>query len=96
MSEAPSPVWYVYVLLLADGRYYTGITQRLEERVREHQAGRGPTITRMHLPVTLLWYEVQPDAPAARRLESWFKHHTRAEKEAYMREHGTRCTEFPE
>jgi putative endonuclease len=83
--------WCVYLLRLGDGSHYVGMTQRLEERVREHQAGRGPTAVRMRLPVTLTWYEAVPDAATARRLERWLKRRSQAEKLDYLAAHGSSC-----
>ena len=31
--------YYVYILKCSDGSYYTGITNYLEKRIYEHQAG---------------------------------------------------------
>ena len=83
--------WYVYVLRLADGHYYVGMTQRLLERVREHQAGRGPVTVRMRLPARLIWYESLPDAATARRVERWLKRRSLDEKHEYLAAHGSWC-----
>ncbi len=48
--------FYTYVLRCADGRLYTGYTQDLRARMKEHQSGNVPT-TRIRLPVTLVYYE---------------------------------------
>jgi putative endonuclease len=76
----------IYILLCADGSYYTGITRRsVEERVGEHAQGliAGYTLTRR--PVALAFsehYERIDEAVAAeRRIKGW----SRAKKEAYMR-----------
>ena len=94
MDSDPSDLtaaWYVYVLRLADGHHYVGMTGRLLERVREHHAGRGPTAVRMRLPATLIWYEAVPDCATARRLERWLKRRSAAEKQEYLATHGSRC-----
>jgi putative endonuclease len=77
----------IYILLCADGSYYTGITRRsVEERVSEHVDGAIPgcyTFTRR--PVVLAHsehYERIDEAIAAeRRIKGW----SRAKKEAYIR-----------
>ena len=77
----------IYILLCADGSYYTGITRRsVEERVSEHAQGLDRdcyTFTRR--PVKLVYsetYERIDEAIAAeRRIKGW----SRAKKEAYMR-----------
>ncbi len=48
---------YVYILLCADGSYYTGSTNDLERRLAQHQAGEGANYTRKRLPVKLVYYE---------------------------------------
>ena len=76
----------IYLLLCADGSYYTGITRRsVEGRVSEHAQGlvAGYTFTRR--PVKLVFserYERIDEAVAAeRQIKGW----SRAKKEAYMR-----------
>ena len=47
----------MYILLCADGSYYTGSTIDLERRLEQHQNGEGANHTKKRLPVTLLYYE---------------------------------------
>ena len=49
---------YTYIIECADGSFYTGWTNHLEERIRNHNAGKGAKYTRSRLPVKLLHYEV--------------------------------------
>ncbi|CAJ0860918.1 hypothetical protein AMST5_01347 [freshwater sediment metagenome] len=76
----------VYILLCADGAYYTGLTRKeVETRVSEHNAGINADYTSSRRPVTLLWsahFERLTDAIATeRRIKGW----SRAKKEAFMR-----------
>jgi putative endonuclease len=77
----------IYILLCADGSYYTGITRRdAEQRESEHQLGADPhCYTFKRRPVRLVHsesYERIDEAIAAeRRIKGW----SRAKKEAYMR-----------
>jgi len=80
--------WTVYLLELSDGRFYVGLTSRLSDRVAEHASGRGPTATRTHLPVRLLWKQELPDLETARRVERWLKRRSREEKQKYCSENG--------
>ncbi len=48
---------YMYILLYADGSYYTGSTTNLEVRLAQHQAGEGANHTKKRLPVELIYYE---------------------------------------
>ena len=47
----------MYILLCADGSYYTGSTRDLELRLKQHQSGEGAIHTRKRLPVELVYYE---------------------------------------
>ncbi len=76
----------VYILLCADGSYYTGLTRKeVETRVGEHNAGINAEYTSQRRPVTLLWsahFDQLTDAIATeRRIKGW----SRAKKEAFMR-----------
>jgi putative endonuclease len=48
---------FMYILLCANGQYYTGSTRNLEERLAQHQNGEGANFTRKNLPVSLVYYE---------------------------------------
>lgn len=48
---------FVYILLCADGSFYTGSTNDLERRMAEHQNGEGANHTRKRLPVELVYTE---------------------------------------
>jgi len=63
---------WVYVLRGSDGRNYTGITDDLARRIREHNAGRTPA-DRGRGPFTLIYKEQLPDHAAARRREKYLK-----------------------
>ena len=47
----------MYILECVDGSLYTGSTNDLERRIREHQNGKGANYTRSRLPVELVYYE---------------------------------------
>lgn len=46
--------WYVYILLCADGTYYTGVTVNVHGRVWAHNHGQAAKYTRSRRPVQLL------------------------------------------
>jgi putative endonuclease len=48
---------WMYILLCADGSYYTGSTRNIQLRIEEHQRGEGANHTRKNLPVKLVYYE---------------------------------------
>jgi len=77
----------IYILLCADGSYYTGITRRsVEERVSEHAQGLDRscyTFTRRPLRLVHSEQHERMDEAVAteRRIKGW----SRAKKEAYIR-----------
>ena len=80
LSSAKEGIAYCYILECADGSYYTGWTNNLPRRIREHTAGRGGRYTRSRCPVTLVYFEPQADASAARKREAAIKQMPRLRK----------------
>ncbi|PWL45004.1 MAG: endonuclease [Clostridiales bacterium] len=72
--------WYVYILRCADQTLYTGITNRLQQRLRAHNAGKGAKYTKGRRPVHLLYWETCTDKSAALKREAAIKKMKRAEK----------------
>jgi len=50
-------VWHLYILECGDGTIYTGVTNDVDRRVRQHQEGKGARYTRTHGPVVLVHME---------------------------------------
>lgn len=75
---------YVYILLCADGSYYTGSTKYLEKRLAQHQAGEGANHTKKRLPVKLLYYEVYSRIDQAFYREKQIQGWSRKKKEALI------------
>lgn len=71
----------VYILLCADGTYYTGWTNDLHKRLASHNAGTGGKYTRARRPVELVYYEVHVSREAAMSREWHIKRLGRREKE---------------
>ena len=69
MPEGP----VTYLLRCRDGSLYTGWTNDLARRLRQHRAGKGGRYTRSRLPVELVLAIPQTDARAARREEARIK-----------------------
>ncbi|MCF7788932.1 MAG: GIY-YIG nuclease family protein [Prosthecobacter sp.] len=76
--------WHLYVLLCKDGTLYCGITNDLERRISQHNAGKGARYTRGRGPVSLLRSWPQKSKSAALRAEFSFKKLSRSDKEAYL------------
>ncbi len=80
LSAARKGIPYCYILQCADGSFYTGWTNDLARRFRQHRSGNGGRYTRSRCPVTLVFFERQADASAARRREAEIKTLPRAKK----------------
>jgi predicted GIY-YIG superfamily endonuclease len=68
----------------ADGRFYAGHTDTLEQRIAQHQAGKGSDFTARRLPVMLVWSETFPTREEALAAERQIKGWSRAKKEALI------------
>lgn len=72
---------YTYILKCADGSLYTGWTNNLEKRVKDHNQGKGAKYTRGRGPVELVYYEEFTTKEEAMRREYAIKQMARTEKE---------------
>jgi putative endonuclease len=81
-------VSYVYILRCGDGSLYTGIAKELEQRVKQHQAGKGARYTRTHLPVELVWQRKTRTWKAAMKEEARIKKLSRKQKLRLIGESG--------
>lgn len=75
---------YLYILLCADGSYYTGSTKNLEERIFQHQCGEGANHTKKRLPVNLLYFEEFDRIDEAYYREKQIQGWSRKKKEALI------------
>lgn len=76
--------FFVYILQCADGSYYVGHTQNVEQRVEAHNAGRAAEHTSIRRPVTLVYSEEVKSEPAAVQRERQLKGWSRAKKAALI------------
>lgn len=72
---------YVYMIRCKDGSLYTGWTNNLEKRFRNHCKGKGAKYTRGRGPLELVYYEVFEDKREAMRREYEIKQLKKSEKE---------------
>ena len=73
-----------YILKCSDGTLYTGWTNNLEKRLREHNRGQGAKYTRGRRPVELVYAEEYETKREAMQRESQIKRLTRKEKQALI------------
>ncbi len=81
MEERPA---VTYILLCSNGEYYVGSTTDMENRLNEHQKGRGCGFTKAHLPVKLVYTEEYLTADQAYKRERQLHGWSRAKKEALI------------
>ena len=77
--------FFTYILRCGDGSFYTGWTDDLDRRIRVHNAGKGGSYTRAHLPVALIYSEAFPSKNEAMSREWAIKKLNRDEKEKLIR-----------
>lgn len=71
---------YTYILECKDGTYYTGWTNNLNKRLKDHNDGKGAKYTKARLPVSLIYYEEFQTKEEAMSREYAIKQMTRSEK----------------
>ena len=77
--------YYVYILKCSDNSYYTGITNNLERRIREHNAGINKgCYTYNKRPLNLVFQQEFNDVIQAIYFEKKIKGWTRAKKKALI------------
>jgi putative endonuclease len=84
-NSEKSSVWQVYIIGCDDGRFYTGVTNDLARRWREHSGLRqGAKFFRGRKPQELLYVENGHDRSSALRREAAIKRLTRSAKEQLL------------
>ncbi len=82
----------MYILECSDGTYYTGSTNNLDLRMKQHNAGEGANYTMKRLPVKLLYYEEYQRIDYAFYREKQVQGWCRKKKEALI---NNRCDLLP-
>ena len=77
--------FFTYILRCRDGSYYTGHTDDLDMRIRQHDRGEGAAYTSKRRPVELIWATDCQTRTEAFELEKRLQGWSRAKKEALMR-----------
>jgi putative endonuclease len=62
-------MYFVYILKCADKTLYTGITNDLKRRLKQHKEGKGGSYTRSHGALKIVYKEKHPDKSSALRRE---------------------------
>jgi putative endonuclease len=73
--------WQVYIIRCSDQSLYTGITNNVERRWRQHASRRGAKYFRGREPLEIVYLEPGHDRGSASRREADIKKLQRVEKE---------------
>lgn len=65
-------MYFVYLLKLIDGSYYTGISDNVEKRIAKHAEG-GVLSTKTKRPIELVFYCALPNKSQAISFEKYLK-----------------------
>ena len=80
MKKQKQEILFVYILQCADGTLYTGITNNIDKRIKEHNKGTASKYTRSRLPVELKDFMECEDKSDALKKERYIKSKKRFEK----------------
>ena len=72
--------WFMYVVECSDHSLYTGITNNLNRRLKQHNSGRGAAYTAIRRPVKLLALWTFINRSTALKAEYAFKQYNRRKK----------------
>ncbi len=84
----------MYILKCVDDSYYTGSTNNLIRRIKQHQDGEGANYTIDRLPVELVYVEIYDRIDDAFFREKQVQGWTRRKKEALIRSDTNALKEF--
>ena len=74
-------MYYTYMLRCEDNSVYTGITNDVKRRFKQHCEGKGAKYTRFHKPVQIAAVFSSPDIGYAGTLEYYIKALPKSDKE---------------
>ena len=76
---------FVYIIECKDGKLYTGITDNVERRFKEHKAGKGGHYTSYNRPEQILYTESFKNRIDAEQREQQIKRWSKAKKIALIK-----------
>jgi len=69
--------YFTYIILTSNGRYYTGYTNNLEDRLDKHLKGLGARFTAQNKPIKIVWsqrFETETEAvKRERQIKGWVR-----------------------
>lgn len=77
-------MWYIYMLKCQDGAIYTGITDNIARRFKEHAQGKGGHYTSYNRPKKILYAEPFKNKLDAEQREQQIKRWSKVKKLALI------------
>ena len=77
-------MYFVYILICSNGSFYTGSTNNVEKRFKDHLWGKGARYTKSHKPVSIIYQEKFTSKSAALKLEAEIKRMSKFQKKALV------------
>lgn len=77
-------MWFVYILRCENGDFYTGVSDNVERRLKEHPSGKGGRFTKISGAKDFLFVEKHLNKVSAFKREAQIKRWTRRKKIALM------------
>ena len=77
---------YTYILKCSDNTLYTGWTNNLEKRIKDHNDGNGAKYTKPRRPVELVYFEEFETKEEAMKREYAIKRLSRIQKELLIQQ----------
>ena len=84
MAKPDKVTWYVYILKCRKNYIYTGLTNNIEKRLKEHERGTGSKFVRPDKPVKPVKTIPCENASEARKLEYRLKSLKRSAKIEFL------------
>jgi putative endonuclease len=85
MGVKEKSFYWIYMLRLANGSYYTGYAKDLKMRYRAHCSGRGAKLTRSFPPVSIVGcWKLFSGKGTAMQVEAWIKGCSRRMKQTLI------------
>jgi putative endonuclease len=79
--------WYVYILELKNGKYYTGMSWNVQERYQQHLEGKGSRYTAKYGVKELVYVEEHEVLETARIREIQVKDYSQKKKRELIRKY---------
>jgi putative endonuclease len=78
-------MYFIYILLCRDGTFYTGSTNDVDKRFKDHLEGKGARYTKGHKPEKIVYQEGFPTKSEALKREAELKKWPKAKKETLVK-----------